>query len=132
MAYNPAEDIDIRRVATEQGIDWLFLRALRRTENGGDGRQFGVLSVSAPTWTEQATVAARTIRHTLGRYWQNTHLDPWDEAVGGYSPTFVRYFSAGGIGWTGYAPAGAANDPTGLNANHARNLEAFYRPTVAG
>lgn len=126
MAYNPAEDIDIMRIAQAQGIDGRFLKALRRTENGASGREFGILAVPAPTWTEQATVAARTIRHTLGRYWEHVKADPWDEARAGYSHDFCRYFSTGGPGWAGYAPLGAANDPTQLNANHLPNLLAYY------
>jgi hypothetical protein len=126
MAYSPTEDVDIARVATEQGIDWRFLKALRRTENGGPGREFGVLAVPAPSWTDQATIAARTIRHTLGRYWENVRKDPWGEAARGYQDDFVRYFSQGGPGWAGYCPLHAPNDPTNLNPNHARNLLAFY------
>ena len=124
--YNPAEDADIERIAAAQGVDWRFLKALRRTEDGGSGRQFGVLSVPAPTWTDQATIAARTIRHTLGRYWENVRDDPWDEAKAGYANDFIHYFSSGGAGWPGYCPLGAANDPTGLNAHHYPNLLAFY------
>ena len=131
MAYNAAEDVDIVRIAQQQGIDWRLLRALRRTENGGEGRQFGVLAVPAPTWTEQATVAARTIRHTLGRYWEFVKRDPWDEALAGYSHDFLRYFSTGGPGWPGYAPLGAENDPRDLNANHLTNLLAYYGGTGA-
>ena len=126
MSYNQAEDVDIARIAQQQGVDWRFLKALRRTENGAGGREWGVLAVPAPTYTEQGTVAARTIRHTLGRYWQHVQQDPWDESLGGYTHDFVRYFSTGGPGWAGYAPLGADNDPDGLNANHLHNLLAFY------
>ena len=131
MSYNPAENVDIARVAQEQGIDWRFLLALRKAENGGPGREFGVLAVPAPTWADQATVAARTIRRTLGRYWQHVKTDPWDETTHGYSADFIRYFSAGGPGWPGYAPRGAENDPTDLNAHHVRNLMAGYTAACA-
>src|SRR5689334_23668117 len=79
MSYNPAEDFDIKAVATQHGIDWRLLKALRQAENGSAGREFGVLAVSARTWTEQAEVAARTIRHTIGRYWQHVKADPWED-----------------------------------------------------
>lgn len=126
MAYNAAEDFDIKAVAIQHGIDWRILKALRQTENGSSGREFGVLAVPAVTWTEQAEVAARTIRHTIGRYWQHIKVDPWDDQTGAHTGDFVRYFSVGGPGWPGYAPLGAGNDPGHLNEHHAVNLLRLY------
>ena len=126
MPYTVAEDADMLHIADRHGIDWRLLKALRETENGGPGREFGVLTVPAPTWHDQADVAARTIRHTLGRYWQHIKMDPWSERLDAYSPDFLRYFSAGGPGWTGYCPVHAENDPTGLNVHHVGNLTRFY------
>jgi len=132
MSYNPAEDFDIKAVATQHGIDWRLLKALRQAENGSAGREFGVLAVSARTWTEQAEVAARTIRHTIGRYWQHVKADPWDDQVGAHTGDFLRYFSVGGPGYAGYAPLGADNDPTQLNDHHAANLLRLYGSACDG
>lgn len=113
------------RVADETGADLELLGALRKVENGGPGRELGVLSVSAPTIEDQYTVAARTIRNTMNRYTANTGQNPY--SVGGrLSHDFLRYFSSGGPGYPGYAPIGASNDPAGLNHNHYPNLVAWY------
>lgn len=118
----------ISQVAAEFGIDADFLAALRRAENGGPGREFGVLSVPAPTYMDQVTIAARTIRNTVTRYEEAFGI-PATEG-GRYTEDFIRKFSGGWRAplpsYPGYAPLGAGNDPTGLNANHARNLLAFY------
>ena len=116
-------------VALKHGIDYRLLIALRETENGGPGREFGVLDEGAQTWDQQAEIAARTIRHTMGRYWaamQGKLADWWDDQAGRYTADFLHYFSRGGQGYVGYAPMGAANDPQGLNQNHYGNLLRFY------
>lgn len=104
--------------AKKFGIDARLLAALRKAENGGPGREFGVLSVSAPTYQEQATVAARTISNNLSRY-RATGLDPIDSS-GRVTRAFINYFS------NIYAPKGASNDPTNLNQYHANNIAGFY------
>ncbi len=124
--YSPQEDPQILAMASKHGIDWRLLKALRETENGGPGREFGVLDMHADTWEQQADIAARTIRHTVGRYWMNLKSDPWDDVVGRYRPTFLSYFSRGGQGYVGYAPLHVANDPHDLNANHLGNLTHYY------
>lgn len=123
------ERFKIYAVALKHGVDPRFLAALRQTENGRAGREFGVLGLGADadTWQEQAEVAARTIRHTVGRFARNVSAwGWWDEARGAYSEAFLAYFSHGGPGYDGYAPLGAGNDPTHLNANHLKNLTTYY------
>lgn len=107
-------------IAEDMGIDPAALAALRLAENGGPGREFGVLSVSAPTYDEQATIAARSIKNHEARYRRATGELPRG-ADGRYTEAFLAHFSAR------YAPIGAGNDPTGLNSHHARNLIAGYR-----
>ena len=109
----------IKSTADRAGVDPAFLQALRRAENGGPGREFGVLSVPAPTYDDQARVAAETIRRNVERFEQKggPAIDP---ASGRYTKDFVEFFSSR------YAPVGAANDPTGLNRHHARNLMRLY------
>lgn len=109
----------IEAAAESFGIDARFLAALRMTEDGRPGREFGVLSVPAPTYLDQVTIAARTIANNIPRYQSITG----DAAVGEdgrYTDGFIRYFS------NVYAPVGADNDPNGLNQYHYSNLSAFY------
>ena len=116
------EALVIRREAERTGVDAALLAALRRTENGGPGREFGVLAVKAPDLDSQARVAANTVRNTIQRFEQGgaRAIDPH---TGRYSDEFLRYFSAR------YAPLGVANDPAGLNRYHAANLIALYQKT---
>ena len=79
----------IRRVAERSGVDREFLTALRQIENGGPGREFGVLSVPAPTLDDQARIAAETVRRNVERFELRggTAVDP---ASGRYTEEFVR------------------------------------------
>jgi len=113
------EAATLLETASRHGVDPSFLAALRKTENGGPGRELGVLSVSAPTLADQYDVAARSLANNEKRYTDVTGQSP----VGGdgrLTPDFLRFFSAR------WAPVGASNDPTNLNSNHARNLESWY------
>jgi len=114
----------IRRVAERSGVDCEFLTALRQIENGGPGREFGVLSVPAPTLDDQARIAAETVRRNVERFELRggTAVDP---ASGRYTEEFVRFFSGR------YAPIGVANDPTNLNRHHAGNLSRRYSQLIA-
>jgi hypothetical protein len=114
------EEHAIIRESARTGVDPSLLVALRRTENGGPGREFGVLSVAAPDLDAQARVAANTVRNSIQRFERGGQaaLDP---ATGRYTEEFLRYLSAR------YAPIGAANDPAGLNRHHAANLIGLYQ-----
>ena len=114
-----AEDALIREAATRAAIDPRLLSALRRAENGAPGREFGVLSVPAPTYADQVRLAAGSIRRSLGRF-EATGRAAIDPATGRYTDEFIRFFS------NRYAPVAAANDPTGLNRHHSRNLLRLY------
>lgn len=109
----------IQKAAERAGIDPRFLRALRLVENGGPGREFGVLSVPAPSYEDQARIAATTINRNLERF-KRAGGQPVDPLSGRYTEEFVRFFSSR------YAPVGADNDPSGLNRYHARNLARLY------
>jgi hypothetical protein len=118
--FPAARELDvIERTAARETIDPRFLQAIRRIENGGPGREFGVLSVPAPTYEDQARVAAETVHRNVERL-EKMGKVAVDPATGLYTEEFVRFFSSR------YAPVGAANDPTGLNQNHARNLIRVY------
>lgn len=118
-AVSAAEKVLIRDAASWAAVDPRFLGALRRAENGGPGQEFGVLSVSAPTYEDQVRLAAASIRRNVERF-EATGRAAIDPATGRYSEEFIRFFS------NRYAPVGAANDPNGLNQHHARNLIRLY------
>jgi hypothetical protein len=109
----------IVEIATKERVDPAALAALRIIENGSAGREFGVLSVPAPTYEAQAEVAARSFRNHERRYTEATGATPVDYA-GRYTDDFLRHFSAR------WAPIGAENDPRGLNNFHAGNLVEVY------
>lgn len=115
------DDIDaIFRYANYYDIDARFLGAIRKAENGGPGREFGILSVPAPDLDSQARVAAQTVKNNLTRFENQTGLSPFD-STGRYSDAFVEFLGAR------YAPVGAGNDPLGLNTYWVGNVESYYR-----
>jgi hypothetical protein len=97
-SVSAAAKVLVRNAASRAAVDPRFLGALRRAENGGPGREFGVLSVSAPTYEDQVRLAAASIRRNVERF---------------EAEEFIRFFS------NRYAPVGTANDPNGLNQHHA-------------
>jgi hypothetical protein len=134
FGLSATETETIERVAAEYGVDPSFLASLRKTENGRRGREFGVLAPAAMIEDErslerQAQWAAGTIIKTVARYESATGQQALDPYSGRYTAAFIRYFSGGGPGYAGYAPLNAANDPSGLNANHLRNLLSYYGQT---
>jgi hypothetical protein len=121
----PLREADvITREAQRTGLDPSLLVAIRRVENGGPGKEFGILTVPAADLDAQARVAANTVRNTLIRFERRggTAVDP---VTGRYTEPFLRFLSSR------YAPVGAENDPSGLNRYHAANLIAFYRKASA-
>lgn len=116
----------IYRAARGQVALFCALVALRKTEGGGPGNEFGVLSVgSADTFDEELDVASRSLRNHVGRYERAAQARAYDPLTGLYTEAFLRHFSAR------YAPIGAENDPRGLNAHHADNLVALAREVAS-
>jgi hypothetical protein len=96
-----------------------ILMAIRSAENGAAGREFGVLSVSAPTYAEQLHIATKTVLHRLWSYPGN----PLTVMPGGtlrVSDQWVAWFASH------WAPQGVVNDPKGLNANWTKDFLAAY------
>lgn len=116
----PGEALVIAREADRTGVDPSLLTALRRTENGGPGKEFGVLSVPASDFGGQARIAANTVRNNVVRFERGGGIAV-DRSSGRYTEDFLRFLSSR------YAPVGAQNDPNGLNRFHAANLIAHYR-----
>jgi hypothetical protein len=115
----PGEEEKILRVGTQYNVDPRFLAAIRLAENGRAGREFGVLSVPAPTYDNQLSVAASTVAHRMSSYTAMTGLQPTDD-TGRLTDDFIGYF--GNI----WAPPGASNDPNGLNSYWVANVQNFY------
>lgn len=122
------EEIDtIARVAAEYGIDPLFLAAIRAAENGGPGREFGIMTEGANTYDAQLRGACATVRNQLDRF-DGRQLALLDSYTGRkrvcYAAAFIADLGAR------YAGAGAANDPGNLNANWIENVAALYLHAV--
>jgi hypothetical protein len=130
------EQQTILAVAEAQRVDPIALAAIRLAENGGAGREFGVLSVQGQPWYEarvlavgsfqaQAEVAATSLQNAETRYRAQTGRDPVS-ASGRYTIDFWRFFGAR------WAPIDAGNDPQGLNRYWVDNVALLYNgSTVA-
>ncbi len=115
----------IKIAAAKYGLDWHFVAAIRKAEDGGPGREFGVLSVKAPTYGAQLEVCCQTVRHRLVEY-DHDHqaLDLHETPDGKQAVVYGRDFiSSFGDIW---APNGALNDRHGLNRNWSRNVSYWY------
>lgn len=85
-----------------------LLRAIRRAEAGGPGREFGIMNAKANTLRKQAGWCAATFQKNWDR-WSAT-----DRAV-----PFLVFFAGR------YAPEGVANDPDQLNQFWLGNVIIF-------
>lgn len=104
---------------------FVLLWALRQTENGGPGKEMGILVPEANTLEEQIAWAGGTIRKNVVRYEKQFEKSARD-SDGMFTDDFLKFFS------NRYAPVeGATNDPTGLNRYHYRNLKFFYTSWVS-
>ena len=109
----PDEEMRAIQAAVRRNVPEVALRpdmvrllvAIRRAENGGPGRQFGILVAEANTLDLQAGWCAGTCYKNWKR-WQKT-----DQSL----PYLVFLQRR-------YCPVGADNDPGGLNVNWLRNV----------
>ena len=115
----------ILAMAAEIGVPAAFLAAIRIAENGGPGREFGVLSESAGTYEAQCRIAALSIRNNQYRYVLRFKEWPID-GHGGLSEAFTKFMAAR------YAPVGVENDPTSLNQHWPRNVWRAYQGSGVG
>lgn len=97
------------------GVDPYFISAIRVAENGGDGRQFGVLSVPAPTYADQLREACITVRNHKALC-ANASL----YGRRAYTADQVAEFAKS------WAPTDAENDPGGLNAHWFKDCWSAY------
>ncbi len=108
----------IYEMALRQGIDPHVLFALRKTENGGAGLEFGIKSVEAKDYINQLNMAARSIRNSMTRF-RNQFPESeiyHDGQAPKLSLKFLAFFS------TRYSPPGEG----GVNVNHLPNMAKIY------
>ena len=93
-----------------------LLAAMVRAEGGVEAfvRAVQCSVPSCRTFPEAQEIGRRTIQHAL---WDRAMVDP---------AAFVAFLSSR------WAPVGAANDPTGLNAHWAGNVTAVYQQLRGG
>lgn len=88
----------------------LIVAAIRHAENGGKGREYGILHPRVkPTYRSQAGWCAATVQ----KNW-----DRWAKA--GHPGNFIDFLG------NRYCPVGAKNDPKGLNKHWIKNVKAIY------
>lgn len=116
----------ISAICFDRGLDPYFIAAVRVAENGGPGREFGVLDGRSNTYAAQLRVCTRTILGLLLRYDGNPYM--MTDVAGlkrvMYTPALIAFVGRS------YCPAGADNDPTGLNVNWYTNVVATYTKLV--
>ena len=114
------EQHTIAHIAAQVGVPATFLAAIRIAENGGPGREFGVLSENAPTYEAQCRTAALSIRNN--QYRHIVSKGTWPIGKDGHlSSSFIVFMA------DRWAPHHADNDPNDLNANWPKNVERVYR-----
>lgn len=102
----------IDKAAARNDVDGelrLVVYAIRVAENGGPGREFGIMDARADTYDKQAGWCAATVRKNHAR---------WVRA--GKEIPFIQFLG------NRYCPVGAENDPDGLNAHWVRNVTHWY------
>jgi hypothetical protein len=119
----------IRFAAAILNVDPCFIAAIRKQENGGEGREFGVLSVLTKGYQDQLAITCNTVRNRIVLYPSNPlvlRVMAGSEKMRRvcYSDEFIGYFA--GI----WAPVGARNDPRGLNAAWPKGVRWFYAKFV--
>jgi len=103
-----SEELIIRRAAERNGCygdDYLILLAIRRAENGGPGRQFGIMDKRANTLDLQAAWCACSIVKARKR---------WNDA--GRPEGFIQFMGRR------YCPP----DANPLNKNWVKNVQYWY------
>jgi hypothetical protein len=121
LGHLPAhEQTIIQRIAAEVGVQPQFLAAIRIAENGGPGREFGVMSTEATTYELQCLICARSIRNNLFRFVvRKGGIFPYG-ADDHYTDEFIAFMAER------WAPNGVANDPAHLNQNWFTNVAHAY------
>lgn len=109
----------IRAACAKRNVDPAFLMAIRQTENGGPGIEFGVEPPGQYDYNGQVSMAVATVAHRLQTYPGNPLTRNSNNQII-YNDRFIAYFASI------WAPIGVANDPNSLNANWHANCAKFY------
>jgi len=110
------EEYDIIKQAADRnnctGDNFIILLAIRKAENGGPGKEFGIVHPKA--WNTdlntQAGWCASTIMRNRERYAKSDKSDDFITFLGNR-----------------YCPVGAKNDPTNLNKNWIKNVKYWVK-----
>ena len=111
----------IEQGADDYNVDPAFIKSIREQEAGGDGRQFGVLSVPAPTYDDQLRITCITVSHRLASYSGNPLTRGPVSRRLVYSPDWIKYFA------NIWAPVTASP----MNESWLPNVLSFYAKWVA-
>lgn len=104
-------------------LDPALIAAIRRAENGGPGREYGILHPGADSYATQLEFCCNTIKHALTDCKRERPAAITNHDGAPYTPyttAFLAYLARR------YAPANADNDPTNLNQNWLHNVLAIY------
>jgi len=118
----------IKVEAAKHSIDWAFVATIRQVENGGEGRDFGVLDGVSSTYAEQLQVTCATVAHRLETYPANPLqrcYSPSKQSRMRYTMSFINYFASI------WAPIGVSNDAHNLNSNWLKNAISAYSSFIA-
>jgi hypothetical protein len=112
--------------AQRGSLDPCLVAAIRVAEGGRPGREYGVLSVSAPDRESQLRVCTRTLLTYLSEFGGNPYR--LIEAQGKKRLVVTAAFLA--YARDRYCPVDAENDPTHLNENWYANVSKTYYDLV--
>ena len=106
--FKPTEYATIAQAAKLNGCKgelFIILLAIRKAENGGPGREMGIMNKKADNLDKQAGWAAATVVKNYAR---------WIKA--GRKEDYIVFLG------NRYCPVGAKNDPDGLNKHWIKNV----------
>mgnify|MGYP001577751705 CR=1 FL=1 len=109
----------------EGSVAVLFLLlAIRCAEQGGPGKEMGVLDARANTLEKQIRWARNTILNNEKRFEKKAGKPARHPETSLFTDEYMEFFAGR------WAPIGASNDPTGLNVNWLRNARFFHSKCI--
>ena len=99
---------------------FFLLIAIRCTEQGGPGKEMGILNKQCKTLDAQVRWARNTVLSKERIYLDAQGKPARSDTTHLFTDEFLVFFSSK------YAPIGAKNDPQGLNENHLKNLRFYH------
>lgn len=92
-----------------------IVAAIRYAENGGPGREYGIIHKRAKTYRDQAGWCAKTVQNDYDEWLKSDR-----------KMEFLKYLA------TQYAPIGVDNDPNGLNKHWYKNVLHWQKRIIKG